>query len=150
MKKFWVGSILLLASFSIVFCGTVPAALGTEGLQPMEQSQAFQDFLKKPANNFSKLVCLLNYMRTAPVKVQYEGIDYSIEVAYPVGLVYLMTNYKNENPEEWVRKNSYRSLFTNKIIYLKLPNGNYVPARDVLIEKFHELEAVRPGQPAKA
>ena len=149
MKSFWISSILLV-SLSLVFCGKVPAALATEGLQPMEQSQAFQDFLKKPATNFSKLVCLLNYMRTAPVMVQYEGIDYSVELAYPIGLVYLMSNYKNENPEQWVRKNSYRSLFKNQIIYLKLPNGSYVPARDVLIEKFHELEAARPVQTPKA
>jgi hypothetical protein len=145
MKKFWIGGFLLV-SFSFVFCGKIPAAMGTEGLQPIGKSQAFQDFLKKPANNFSKLVCILNFMRTTPVKVQYEGIDYSIESAYPIGLVYLMTNYHDEDPEQWVRKNSYRSLFKNQIIYLKLPNGSYVPARDVLIEKFHELEAARRAQ----
>jgi hypothetical protein len=149
MKRFWISSILLM-SFSLVFCGKVPTALGTEGLQPLEQSQAFQDFLKKPANNFSKLVCVLNYMRTAPVKVQYEGIDYAIEGAYSIGLVYLMTNYHNENPEQWIRKNSYRSLFKNQIIYIKLPNGRYVPARDVLLEKFRELEAALTAQAPKA
>jgi hypothetical protein len=149
MKRFWISGVLFV-SLSFVFFGKAPAAFGTEGLQPMKESQAFQDFLKKPSNNFSKLVCLLNYMRTAPVKVQYEGIDYSVEIAYPIGLVYLMTNYKNENPEQWIRKNTYRSLFKNQIIYLKLPNGSYVPARDVLIEKFHELEAARPVQAPKA
>jgi hypothetical protein len=149
MKKFWLGGILLVLS-SFVFFGKAPAALGTEGLQPIGQSRAFQDFLKKPANNFSKLVCILNYMRTTPVKIQYEGIDYSVEGAYQVALVYLMTNYRNENPEQWVRKNSYRSLFKNQIIYLKLPNGSYVPARDVLIEKFYELEAARQTQAPKA
>ena len=149
MKRFWVSGILFV-SFSLVFCGVAPAALGTEGLQPMAESQAFQDFLKKPANNFSKLVCLLNYLRTAPVMVQYEGSDYSMQIAYPLGLAYLMTNYRNENPEQWVRKNSYRSLFRNQIIYFKLPNGSYVPARDVLTEKIHELDAARPVQPPKA
>ncbi len=149
MKRLWISAIFLV-SVSLLFCGMTPAALGKDGLQPMAESQAFQDFLKKPANNFSKLVCILNYFRPTSVMVQYEGSDYPMQIAYPLGLAYLMTNYKNENPEQWIRKNTYRSLFKNQIIYLKLPNGTYVPARDVLLEKFHELETVRAAQAPKA
>ena len=60
MKRLWISAIFLV-SVSLLFCGMTPAALGKDGLQPMAESQAFQDFLKKPANNFSKLVCILNY-----------------------------------------------------------------------------------------
>ncbi len=149
MKKFCIIGILSL-SVNLVFFGMASAVPGTEGLQPMAQSQAFQDFLKKPVNNFSKLVCVLNYMRTVPFMVQYDGIDYAMQIAYPVALAYLMTNYHNEDPEAWVRKNTYRSLFHNQIIYFKLQNGRYVPVRDVLLEKFHELEAARKAQAPKA
>ncbi len=149
MKRFWINGILLIV-LGFIFCGGVPAASGAEGLQPMGESQAFQDFLKKPANDFSEMICLLNYFRTAPVIVQFEGIDYTPEFAYPFGLVYLMTNYRNEKPEHWARKHCYRSIFTNKIIYFKFRDGSSRPARDVIIEKFHELEEAEPKRASKA
>lgn len=142
MKKF-LASIVLPVFFSAVFLGAVSSVLAAEGLEPVAQSRAYQEFLKKPSNDLSKMICLLNYFRTAPVVVQFEGIDYTTQVAYPIGLVYLMTNYRNEDPEAWARKHCYRSIFTNKIIYLKFQDGSARPARDVIIEKYHELEAAQ-------
>ena len=143
MKKFWISGILF---FSFIFAGGIPTVFGAEKLQPLEESQAYQDFLKKPPSDLSKMICVLNYFRTAPLLVQYDGIDYAVQFAYPYGLVYLMTNYHNENPEQWVRKNCYRSLFGNNIIFFKFQDGNYVPARDVMLEKFHELEKAQKKQ----
>ena len=139
MKKFLIFAVLFV-SFGFIFWGMSPAVLGAEGLEPVAQSQAYQEFLKKPANDLSKMVCLLNYFRTAPVVVRFEGIDYTAEAAYPFGLVYLMTNYHNENPEDWAKKHCYRSLFGNNIIFLKFQDGSSRPFRDVVIEKYHELE----------
>ena len=139
MKKFLV-SVVLSISFSFIFFGTVPAVLGADGLEPVEQSQAYQEFLKKPGNDLSKMICLLNYFRTAPIVVRFEGIDYTAQAAYPFGLVYLMTNYHNEKPEHWAKKHCYRSLFGNNIIFFKFQDGSSRPARDVIIEKYHELE----------
>lgn len=139
MKKF-LTSVVLSISFGFVLWGTVPAVLGAEGLEPVAQSKAYQEFLKKLGNDLAKMVCLLNYFRTAPVVIQFDGIDYAPEVAYPIGLVYLMTNYHNEQPEQWARKHCYRTLFGNNIIFLKFQDGSSRPARDVIIEKYHELE----------
>lgn len=149
MKNFWLGSVLCF-SFLFAFCGGSPAVLGVEGLQPLAESKAYQDFLKKPVNDFSKLVCLLNYFRTAPVIVQFEGIDYTAEFAYPFGLVYLMSNYHNEKPGHWIKKHCYRSIFSNKIIYFKFQDGTARPARDVILEKLQELEEVIPKPTPKA
>ena len=149
MKRFWICGVLFF-SCALLFCGSSPAALGAEGLQPLAGSQAYQDFLKKPVNDFSKMVCLLNYFRTAPIIVRFEDIDYAPEFAYPVGLVYLMANYHNEKPEHWARKHCYRSIFSNKIIYFKFRDGSSRPARDVIIEKFHELEEAEQKRAAKA
>ena len=149
MKKFLV-SVVLVVSFSLISFGTVPLVFGAEGLQPVEQSQAYQEFLKKPANDFSKMICLLNYFRTAPVMVQFDGIDYTAEAAYPFGLVYLMTNYRNEQPEQWAKKHCYRSLFGNNIIFFKFQDGSSRPARDVIIEKYHELEEAQKKLASKA
>lgn len=139
MKKF-LASVVLSISFILVFWGTVPSALGVEGLEPVAQSQSYQEFLKKPPNDLAKMICLLNYFRTAPVMVRFEGIDYTAQAAYPFGLVYLMTNYRNEKPNDWAKKHCYRSIFSNKIIYFKFEDGSLRPARDVILEKFIELE----------
>jgi hypothetical protein len=147
MKNFWVSGVLFLF---FVLSGVLPAVMADEGLQPLAESQAYQDFLKKPANDFSKMFCLLNYFRTAPVIVQFEGIDYTAEFAYPFGLVYLMSNYHNEKPEHWAKKHCYRSIFSNKIIYFKFQDGSSRPARDVILEKFEELEEVQKKPASKA
>ena len=81
MKHFRISGVLFFL-LALVLCGGSPGAWGAEGLPPLAQSQAYQDFLKKPVNDFSKMVCVLNYFRTAPVMVQYEGIDYPIQIAY--------------------------------------------------------------------
>lgn len=148
MKKF--SGVVLAISLGFLFLGAVPAVLGAEGLEPMESSKAYQEFLKKPANDFSKMICLLNYFRTVPAVVQFEGIEYAPEFAYPIALVYLMTNYRNENPEQWAKKHCYRSIFSNKIIYLKFRDGSVRPARDVILEKYHELEEAQNDRVSQA
>ena len=128
MKKFLV-SVVISVSFIFNFLGTLPAVFGAEGLEPVAQSQAYQEFLKKPANDLAKMICLLNYFRTAPIMVRFEGIDYTAQAAYPIGLVYLMTNYRNEKPNDWTKRHCYRSIFSNKIIYFKFEDGSLRPAR---------------------
>ena len=149
MGKFLVSVVLSIACGS-VFLGTVPAILGAEGLEPVEQSQAYQEFLKKPGNDLAKMVCLLNYFRTAPIMVRFEGIDYTAQAAYPFGLVYLMTNYHNEKPEDWAKKHCYRSLFGNNIIFFKFQDGSSRPVRDVILEKYHELEEAQRKRASQA
>ena len=149
LNRLWVCGVLVVA---VVFslCGMAPAVFAAEGLEPLETSKAYQEFLKKPANDLAKMICVLNYFRTAPVVVQYEGIDYPAQLAYPVGLVYLMTNYRNEDPQAWIKKNCYRTLSGNSIIYLKFQDGKTRPARDVLLEKFRELEEALGKRASKA
>jgi hypothetical protein len=150
MRKKFLAGIFLSVSLGAVFFGTVPVALGAEGLEPVKQSPAYQEFLKKPDTDLSRMICLLNYFRTAPVIVRFEGVDYTAEAAYPFGLVYLMTNYRNEKPEEWARKHCYRSLFGNNIIFFKFQDGSSRPARDVIIDKFHELEEAQKQRASQA
>ena len=146
MKRFLSG-VFLSVFFSLAFWGT---GWGAEGLEPLAQSQAYREFLKKPGNDLSKMICLLNYFRTAPVLVRFEGVDYTAEAAYPFGLVYLMTNYRNEEPEQWAKKHCYRSLFSNSIIFFKFQDGSSRPARDVILEKYRELEAIQKKRTSRA
>jgi hypothetical protein len=147
MNKFW--AVLVVGALISVCGGALPAVFGADGLEPVAQSKAYQEFLKKPGNDLAKMVCLLNYFRTAPVIVRFEGVDYTSEVAYPFGLIYLMTNYRGEKPEAWARKHCYRSIFSNSVILFKFQDGSSRPARDVILDKFVELEEALKTRPQK-
>ncbi len=126
------------------------AAEAADPLPPIVESQAYKAFLKKPVNNLSKMFCILNYFRPLSASVRYEGIDYPMAIAYPAGMIYLMTHYKKEEPVDWAEQNCYRSLIKNEIIYLKLEDGEMLVLRDVLLNKFAELEkAIAAGAQAQ-
>lgn len=136
---------LLSKAILAVFLFSVLVSLGAakavkDDLPPLEQSDAYKDFLKKPTTNVSKGMCILNYFRNLPVSVQYDGVDYPALVAYPIGVAYFLTNYHNEDPRHWVKKNCYRSLQNNNIIYFKFSDGRFRPVRDVFLEKLDEVD----------
>ncbi len=123
------------------------AECGVDELPLLETSEAFEQYLKKPRTNLAKLLFGLNYFRTAPVMVRYDDVDYSPQFAYPLGLAYLLTHYRNEDPERWIKKNCYRSPTADKIMYFKFPDGNYYPVREVFIKtlcSLNEAESKRP------
>jgi len=115
-------------------------ARADDGLPSFEESEAYQQYLKKPQSNLAKLLCGLNYFRTAPVMVRYDDVDYPVQFAYPLGLTYLLTHYHEEDPVRWIKKNCYRSPTADKIMYFKFPDGSYRPVREIFINMFHLLE----------
>ena len=119
---------------------------GDEGLAPFEQSEAYQQYLKKPQDNLSKLLCGLNYFRTAPVMVQYDDVDYPVQFCYPLGLAYLLTHYHDEEPVRWIKKNCYRSPTADKIMYFKFPDNSYRPVREIFIDTYRKLEKAQQSK----
>lgn len=115
-------------------------AFADDGLPPFEQSEAYQQYLKKPQTNLAKLLCGLNYFRTAPVMIRYDDVDYTPQFTYPLGLAYLLSHYHNEEPVRWIKKNCYRSPTADKIMYFKFPDGSYRPVREVFINTLRLLE----------
>ncbi len=151
MGKYWKrGQVLVLAVLlGGAFPGSSWASVNADGLRPVEQSQAFQDFLKKPKNNLSKLIFALDYFRTEPVLVRFDEVDYPVQFAYPIGLVYLLTYYKNEAPEAWIKKNCYRTPTANKIMYFKYPDGSYRTVRETALKLLQELEKAQKNNSKK-
>ena len=135
-SRFSAALFLFCALFSL---GAASQICGDD-LPPIQESKAYHDFLKQPITPLSKGVCILNYFRDLPLIVQYDGVDYPMLVAYPIGMAYFLTNYKGEDPRHWIKKTCYRSLQNNNIIYFKFQDGRFRPARDVLLEKMDELD----------
>lgn len=128
-----------------IFAESAPKS--TVQMKPIEQSEAYQEYLQKPKGNLGKLLFGLNYFRTAPVILQYDGVEYSMAFAYPIGMAYLMTQYHDESPVKWIKKHCYRSPTANKIMYFKYPDGSFRVVRDVFIETLKTLEKVESQQP---
>ncbi len=145
MARLWKVSFLFLwvILWGSFFPGVGSTAVNADGLRPVEESQSFQDYLKKPQNNLSKLIFALDYFRNEPVMVRFDEVDYPVLFAYPLGLVYLLTYYKNEEPEAWIRKNCYRSPTANKVMYFKYPDGSYRQVRETALQLLQELEAAQ-------
>ena len=145
MGRFWQYSFIFLWVIwgGVAFPGTGRAALNADGLRPVDESPSFQDYLKKPPSNLSQLIFALDYFRNEPVMVRFDDVDYPILFAYPLGLVYLLTYYKNEAPEAWIKKNCYRSPTANKIMYFKYPDGSYRQVRETALQLLQELEVAQ-------
>lgn len=106
------------------------------------ETEAYRQFVKKPQNDFAKIIFLMNYYRTAPFTIVFDGADYTPEFAFPFAQVYLFTHYKQEKAVPWIKKHCYRSVIGQNVIYLRFPSGKYEPARDVILRDLAELNRV--------
>lgn len=114
-----------------------------DGFPPIEQSEAYQEYLRTPQNHLAKLLFGLKYFKTLPLILKYDDGEYPMQFCYPIGLAYLMMNYHDEDPVKWIRKHCYRSLIGNKIMYFKFTDGSYRSVRDVFTEFYHTLEKIQ-------
>lgn len=131
MKK----QILILA---VITAFAVPSAYA---FGPAADSNAFKQYQKRPKNDLSKLIYLLDRYNAPGVQIRISGNLYDSAQAFPYSKGYLAKNYKTgENAEAWLRKHCYRSLSTNDIIYMRVDGGDFRPARDVLIDELKSIE----------
>lgn len=110
------------------------------GLAPNE-STAFTAYSKRPKTELSKLIYLLDLYKGSPCSVIYEGIDYESDKALKQAKSYLARHYKGQPAEAWLKANAYRSLGKGAVIYLKSPDGQRIPLRDVLISELKKLDS---------
>ena len=165
-SKFFIPGVFLGITFSVCFFGVRPvsaqdavveSALEQEEvepsappLQPIRETEAYKQFVKKPQSEFNKLIFLMHYYHNGPFTIMLDGVDYTPQFAFPFAQVYLFTHYNGETAEKWIKKHCYRSTIEQNIIYLRFPDGRYEPARDEVLRGLGELEeAMRSDQSGK-
>lgn len=119
----------------------VAGASLTDLWPPVQQSPAFEQYLKRPSTELSKLIFLMDYFKNAEVKVVYDNNEYDSAEALRYAKKYLAKNYKsNENAAKWLKTHANRSQPGGKVIYFKFSDGRSSPILDLLLEKLTTLE----------
>jgi hypothetical protein len=100
-----------------------------------KDTRAYQQYARRPKTEFSKLIYLMEILKTGDQKILYNNRPY--EPKQIVGLVkaFIALNYKKEKAEDWIKANAYRSRSKGLIIYVLQPDGTKQPLRDRLLEE---------------
>jgi len=121
-----------------------PAAASRQAFPSVEQSAAYQQYVKRPKSELSKLIYLMDRFRDSKVQAIYDGNPYDATEAANLTHKYLARNYKkDQSAEHWVKIHSYSSLPAGNIIYIQFSNGQKRPARDVLLEELKTLKNIQ-------
>ncbi len=107
----------------------------------VDESFAFQQYLKRPTTELSKLIYLMDHFKDADAKIIYDGNEYHVAKALRYAKKYLADHYKsNEKATAWLKAHAYRSQPKGNVIYAKFPEGKFRPMVEVLLETLTELE----------
>jgi hypothetical protein len=119
-------------------------------LSPLEESSAYRQFSRRPSSELTKLLYLIDRFKDTQVIVVYDGANYEAREAARIAKKFLMSNYKKETAEFWVRKYCFRSESANRWILFKAPDGSAGKAGEILLAELELLhrftkEGGRPG-----
>lgn len=121
------------------------------GFPSIRESKAYKKFAVRPLSDLSKILYLIDRFAESDIRILYENQSYTAPFATTVSRWFLARNYKKQTPEEWVRQWCSHSVFSNKLIYIKLNTGEFLLAKDVLLGEIEALdEAIRENQLAQA
>lgn len=134
MKKtyLWLSLALTLVA-PLLFAG-----LETAGLQPFQETMAYQQYQKRPKSELSKILYLMDRFRKTQLKVIYDRVEYESDEALKHAKSYVAKHYHREKAADWIRDNAYRS-HSGSIIYVKFPDGNQRLLRDLLVEELQNI-----------
>lgn len=127
---------LILASLLSVFLSAPASA----DILSLENSLAMEQYKKRPVSEFSKLLYLKDILKESDFTIIYNGRTYEPSSISTLISTYVRLNYKKESAETWIAKHAYRSPTKGKIIYLKDPQGETVPLKDVLLSELKTLQ----------
>ena len=93
----------------------------------------------KTAGELPKLLAVMEQFRNTSFKVIFDGIEYDIDLAVKKTKQLIRKHFRSGKAEIWVKNYLYRSPAKREIIYLKYPDGDLRPLRDVIIERLHRF-----------
>lgn len=112
---------------------------------PLQESEAYQRYVRGPRSDLAKLLCLIGQFWNSDFKVIYNGNPYDANMAIQCARLYLLKNYKGEPAVPWIKQHVSKS-YEGETIYLKLPAGERRPVADVLLEQLAFLNQIDQGQ----
>jgi hypothetical protein len=137
-RRSYLPILAALAGFFII--GTRAAAAFDLTLPPVKESEAYRKFLKRPKNELSKLLYLIDRYKDTKIKVIYDGFHYDAAHTARVTKKFLFGNYKNESALHWINAYCHRTDPRGNLILVKTPDGDVREARDLLLAELEILE----------
>lgn len=136
----------LLASALLVLAvsPSLNAALADNNVcGPLRESKAYQQYRLRPVSDFSKLIFLIDRFSTCEIEIVYDGHYFKAAFAARVARWFLATNYKKDTKaREWIMRWCNVTIPQGTPIYVKMPNGKFRLAREILIEEIDDLDRV--------
>ncbi len=136
MKRF-LAVIPVMLYCTIGYSNIAPLAVGFE---PQPSQAAYQQYEKRPKNELSKLIYLMDLFKGTDYKVVYDHREYDAKTALQEARNYIAKHYdaRNQDALGWVQIHAYRPS-GGDIIYLKFPDGHTEVLRDVLAAELGKL-----------
>ncbi|MBI3317470.1 MAG: hypothetical protein HYZ85_05670 [Candidatus Omnitrophica bacterium] len=117
------------------------SATGETNPSSLQTSDAYRQYVKRPKNELSKLIYLMDFFKAQDIKVNYDGYDYDAEYAARIAKGYIAKNFTSgDKAEKWLKIHAYRSQPRGNVIYLKYSDGKLKSMREILIQELKKLE----------
>lgn len=144
-------ALVLIAMTCLLLKTTALTAEGKATLYPgfpiLRESKAYKKFSIRTYSEFSKILYLIDRYSDSQILINYEDQNYTAAFSTTVARWFLSRNYKKQTAREWIKQWCSKSIFANKPIFVKLPDGKFLLAREILEAELTELEqAVRENQ----
>ena len=139
--KFW--SVIAAVAALQMIVGTPQLLAAEDGLTPLKESTAYQQYKMRPLSDHSELIFLIDRFADSDIEIVYDGHYYSAAFVGRIARWFLSRHYKKEAAEKWVMTWCNTSVVTGNLIWTKLPGGKFRLAREVLLSELkalHELE----------
>ena len=111
-----------------------------DGFQPLGESMAYRQYQRRPKNELSKLLFLIDRFAQSKVEIIYDGFHFPAAKAAGMARWFLSRNYKKQTAEEWIFQWCNTTVPRGKIILVKLPDGSTELGREVLLGELAALE----------
>lgn len=106
----------------------------------MEKSEAFRQYKLRPPSENSKLIYLIDRFSDTEIEILYDSHFFSAKFSGRVARWFLSRHYKQEKAETWIMRWCNTSTPAGHLIWVKLPNGKFRLAREILFEELKVLD----------
>lgn len=128
---------LMTLLIAVSLSGAVYAQTGA--IQPFQESAAYKQYQRRPKNELSKLIYLMDRYKGSSYTVLFDGAEYDSFKALKFAKSYIAKHYQKEDAASWLKEHAYRSP-SGKVIYLKTPEGKTEILRDSLIQELKLIQ----------
>ncbi|MFA6600712.1 MAG: hypothetical protein WC352_01605 [Candidatus Omnitrophota bacterium] len=120
------------------------AAAMYPGLGPIQESEAFKQYVMRPKTELSKLFYLIDRFGAIDADIRYDGIHYRSGWVAAFARMFIPSCYHHESAKDWIMKWCNRGVLKGDLVWVELPNKKLQLAREVLLSELKALEALPP------